>query len=55
MSLGKVADGFCPHSSWGTNGYKNFNCYKDNGHQLYRIDTIESSTTCNSIYYCVPQ
>jgi len=32
-----------------TNGYKTFQCYKDNGRQIYPI----SSGGCNSEYYCL--
>lgn len=41
--------------SWGSNGYKNWNCYKDNGRQLYRTSGPEWSNTCYSVYYCIPQ
>lgn len=41
--------------SWASNGYKNFNCYRDNGRQVYRQSATESSNTCNSVYYCIQQ
>jgi len=33
----------------GKNNYRNFNCYRDNGHQLYNDGTY----SCFSIYYCL--
>ncbi|KAK0609591.1 hypothetical protein B0T17DRAFT_512688 [Bombardia bombarda] len=32
-----------------SNGYHNFNCYKDSGRVIYTI----SSGSCNSLYYCL--
>ncbi|KAK4150606.1 hypothetical protein C8A00DRAFT_17900 [Chaetomidium leptoderma] len=42
-------------SGWGTNGYKNFNCYRDNGHKLFATSGPEWANTCSSVYYCLPQ
>ncbi len=33
----------------GKNNYRDFNCYRDNGHQLYNDGTF----SCFSIYYCL--
>ena len=41
--------------SWASNSYKNFNCYRDNGRQLYQTTATEQSNTCNIVYYCIPQ
>jgi hypothetical protein len=40
---------------WGSNGFKNWNCYKDNGRQIFRNSGPEWSAVCNSVYYCIPQ
>ncbi|KAL2194267.1 hypothetical protein P885DRAFT_43442 [Corynascus similis CBS 632.67] len=42
-------------SGWGTNGFKNFDCFRDNGRELYRTSGPEWANRCNSIYYCLPQ
>ncbi|KAK3902855.1 hypothetical protein C8A05DRAFT_33429 [Staphylotrichum tortipilum] len=42
-------------AGWGSNGYKNFNCYKDNGRKLYETSGPEWAKPCSSIYYCIPQ
>ncbi|KAK4234942.1 hypothetical protein C8A03DRAFT_46812 [Achaetomium macrosporum] len=42
-------------AGWGSNGYKNWNCYKDNGRQLFTTSGPEWSETCTSVYYCIPQ
>ncbi|KAH6649382.1 hypothetical protein F5144DRAFT_4192 [Chaetomium tenue] len=42
-------------SGWGTNGFKNFNCYRDNGRKLYERSGPEWAFLCNVVYYCVPQ
>ncbi|KAH8771467.1 hypothetical protein BGZ57DRAFT_896167 [Hyaloscypha finlandica] len=39
---------------WATNGFKNFNCFKDNGREVYSVDFGEGRTTCDSYYYCFP-
>ena len=44
-----------PENSWASNGYKNFNCYRDNGRQLYQQSATEWLNTCTSVYYCIPQ
>ncbi|AEO66525.1 uncharacterized protein THITE_110571 [Thermothielavioides terrestris NRRL 8126] len=44
-----------PDFSWGTNGFKNFNCYKESGRAIYTYNGPETSTTCSSVYYyCIP-
>ncbi|KAK4153443.1 hypothetical protein C8A00DRAFT_33806 [Chaetomidium leptoderma] len=42
-------------SGWGTNGYKNFDCYRDNGRQLFTTSGPEWANSYNSVYYCIPQ
>jgi hypothetical protein len=39
---------------WATNGFTNFNCFKDNGTEVYSVGFGEGSTTCVSYYYCFP-
>ncbi|KAK4118427.1 hypothetical protein N657DRAFT_651261 [Parathielavia appendiculata] len=42
-------------AGWASNGYKNFNCYRDNGRTLFTTSGPEWANTCSSVYYCVPQ
>jgi hypothetical protein len=49
------ANCFLPSRSWGTNGFKNFNCYRDNGRKLYEVSGPEWANICSVVYYCVPQ
>jgi hypothetical protein len=39
---------------WATNGYKNFNCFRDDDHDIYSVDFGEGTTICESFYYCFP-
>ncbi|KAH6614481.1 hypothetical protein B0J18DRAFT_439436 [Chaetomium sp. MPI-SDFR-AT-0129] len=42
-------------SGWGSNGFKNWDCYRDDGHKLYEYSGPEWATVCSSVYYCKPQ
>jgi hypothetical protein len=42
-------------NSWGTNGFKNFNCDRDNLRQLFTVSGPEWASICDSVYYCLPQ
>jgi len=41
-------------AGWASNGYEDFNCYKDNGRQLYTFENSDGQKSCNSIYWCNP-
>lgn len=41
-------------AGWATNGYKDFNCFKDSGRVLYVDDYGEGINECNSVYWCNP-
>lgn len=41
-------------AGWVSNGYQDFNCYKDTGRTLYSVDYGEGVYYCNSIYWCNP-
>ncbi|KAK3934218.1 hypothetical protein QBC46DRAFT_325500 [Diplogelasinospora grovesii] len=43
------------YSGWGSNGFKNWNCYRDNGRLIFSQSRPEAENHCNSIYYCLPQ
>ncbi|AEO67556.1 uncharacterized protein THITE_2089046 [Thermothielavioides terrestris NRRL 8126] len=42
-------------AGWGSNGCKNWNCYKDNGRTIITTSGTEWSNSCSSVYYCTPQ
>ncbi|KAB5580061.1 hypothetical protein GE09DRAFT_423657 [Coniochaeta sp. 2T2.1] len=38
------------YAGWGTNGYRNFECWRDDEHLIFWLTPLEN---CYSIYYCL--
>ncbi|KAK0630985.1 hypothetical protein B0T17DRAFT_236618 [Bombardia bombarda] len=49
INSGAGSNGVGGYSGSGKNNYRNFNCYRDNNHQLFN----DGTHSCNSIYYCL--